>query len=142
MKKHMITAALVAVMALGLGTVAGCSQEAPREDVNANVPAGAPPLMPTSHDGRFENLGAAGCYGCHGANDQANPMLADATALPADHYAGGDAGSLEMDPTHEQCITCHAQAYEIRAYPADGASRVRPPSSPRPLLPRGRALGG
>ena len=42
MKKHMITAALVAVMALGLGTVAGCSQEAPREDVNANVPAGAP----------------------------------------------------------------------------------------------------
>ena len=60
MKKHMITAALVAVMALGLGTVAGCSQEAPREDVNANVPAGAPPLMPTSHDGRFENLGAAG----------------------------------------------------------------------------------
>ena len=79
MKKHMITAALVAVMALGLGTVAGCSQEAPREDVNANVPAGAPPLMPT-------------------------------TALPADHYAGGDAGSLEMDPTHEQCITCHAQA--------------------------------
>ena len=99
MKKHMITAALVAVMALGLGTVAGCSQEAPREDVNANVPAG-----------RFENLGAAGCYGCHGANDQANPMLADATALPADHYAGGDAGSLEMDPTHEQCITCHAQA--------------------------------
>ncbi|WP_418471055.1 hypothetical protein, partial [Eggerthella sp.] len=74
MKKHMITAALVAVMALGLGTVAGCSQEAPREDVNANVPAGAPPLMPTSHDGRFENLGAAGCYGCHGANDQANPM--------------------------------------------------------------------
>ena len=55
MKKHMITAALVAVMALGLGTVAGCSQEAPRD-------------------------------------------------------AGGDAGSLEMDPTHEQCITCHAQA--------------------------------
>lgn len=110
MKKHMITAALVAVMALGLGTVAGCSQEAPREDVNANVPAGAPPLMPTSHDRRFENLGAAGCYGCHGANDQANPMLADATALPTDHYAGGDAGSLEMDPTHEQCITCHAQA--------------------------------
>ena len=93
MKKHMITAALVAVMALGLGTVAGCSQEAPREDVNANVPAGAPP-------------GGAS----HGANDQANPMLADATALPADHYAGGDAGSLEMDPTHEQCITCHAQA--------------------------------
>lgn len=31
MKKHMITAALVAVMALGLGTVAGCSQEAPRK---------------------------------------------------------------------------------------------------------------
>lgn len=110
MKKQLITAALVAVMAMGLGTAAGCSQEAPKEDVNANVPAGAPPLMPTSHEGRFESHGAAGCYGCHGANDQANPMLVGAIALPEDHYANGDASSYEMDPTHEQCITCHAQS--------------------------------
>ena len=110
MKKHMITAALVLVMAMGLGAIAGCSQEAPKENVNANVPAGAPPLMPTSHDGRFEATGAAGCYGCHGANEQANPMLTGSVALPDDHYANSDASSLEMDPPHEQCITCHAQA--------------------------------
>lgn len=110
MKKHMMTAALVLAMTMGLGAMAGCSEEAPKEDVNANVPAGAPPLMPTSHENRFEELGAAGCYGCHGANEQANPMLAKSTALPDDHYADGNAGSYEMDPTHEQCTTCHAQA--------------------------------
>lgn len=110
MKKHMMTAALVLAMTMGLGAMAGCSEEAPKEDVNANVPAGAPPLMPTSHENRFEDLGAAGCYGCHGANEQANPMLAKSTALPDDHYANGEVGSFEMDPTHEQCNTCHAQA--------------------------------
>ena len=109
MKKHMITAALVAVMALGLGTVAGCSQEAPREDVNANIPEGAAPLMPVTHEGRFERLGASGCYGCHGANDQANPMLAGSVALPDDHYADGSPDSRQIDPTHGQCITCHVQ---------------------------------
>ena len=110
MRKHLVAGALVVAMAFGTLAAAGCSGPAPAEDVNANVPAGAPPLMPATHQDRFETLGASGCYGCHGANDQANPMLADATALPTDHYAGGDAGSLDMDPTHEQCITCHAQA--------------------------------
>lgn len=110
MKKQAITAALVLSMALGMGAIAGCSEQAPKEDVNANVPAGAPPLMPANHEGRFDSLGANGCYGCHGANEQANPMLTKSTALPDDHYAGGDVGSYEMDPTHEQCNTCHAQS--------------------------------
>lgn len=110
MKKHMVTAALVLVMAMSLAAISGCSQEPVKEDVNANVPAGAPPLMPTSHEGRFDTLGAAGCYGCHGANEQANPMLAKSVALPDDHYVNGDSSTFEMDPTHEQCNTCHAQA--------------------------------
>ena len=108
-KKHLVASAAMAC-ALGAFCIAGCPAAPAKEDVNANIPEGAAPLMPVTHEGRFERLGASGCYGCHGANDQANPMLDDATALPADHYAGGDAGSLEMDPTHEQCITCHAQA--------------------------------
>ena len=110
MKKHVVTAALVLVMAMGLGTVTGCSEQPQKEDVNANVPAGSPPLMPVSHEGRFETLGAPGCYGCHGAAEQGNPIMPAATAMPEDHYTGGDSGSMEMDPTHEQCNTCHAQA--------------------------------
>ena len=110
MKKKAIATALVLTMTLGVGALAGCSTERAGYAGNDDIPPGAAPLMPPTHVGRADSLGAAGCYGCHGANDQANPMLADATALPADHYAGGDAGSLEMDPTHEQCITCHAQA--------------------------------
>ena len=92
MKKSLITAALVMTMAAGLGAVAGCSSE----------PA-------ATHDGRFDSLGANGCYGCHGANDQANPMLNGSVALPEDHYADGGSNSKELEPTRTQCITCHVQ---------------------------------
>lgn len=109
MKKSLITAALVMAMAAGLGAAAGCSSEPAKTGVNANIPEGAAPLMPATHDGRFDSLGANGCYGCHGANDQANPMLNGSVALPEDHYAGGDPSSQELEPTREQCITCHVQ---------------------------------
>lgn len=110
--KRVIAATLALTMALAGAGLAACSSGAApaKEDVNANVPAGAPPLMPETHEGRYENLGAAGCYGCHGANEQANPMLTGSVALPADHYAGGDSSSLELDPGHGLCNTCHAQS--------------------------------
>lgn len=110
MKKPMILATFALTTALALGAVAGCSGQPAKEDVNANIPAGAPPLMPASHADRFQDLGANGCYGCHGANDKANPMLKGAVALPADHYADGSVETQAVDPTHEQCITCHAQS--------------------------------
>ena len=109
MKKSLSTAALVMTMAAGLGAVAGCSSEPAKADVNASIPEGAAPLMPATHDGRFDSLGANGCYGCHGANDQANPMLNGSVALPEDHYADGGSTSKELEPTRTQCITCHVQ---------------------------------
>ena len=95
MKKRIVAAALALAMALGAGAVVGCS--------------GQPPLMPPGHEGRFEQLGANGCYGCHGANDLANPMLTGSTALPEDHYEDGSSSTQELNPTHDQCITCHSQ---------------------------------
>ena len=68
MRKPLVAGALVVAMAFGALAAAGCSGAAPAEDVNANVPAGAPPLMPATHQDRFETLGASGCYGCHGAS--------------------------------------------------------------------------
>lgn len=109
MKKRIVAAALALAMALGAGAVVGCSGQPQKEDVNADVPPGAPPLMPPGHEGRFEQLGANGCYGCHGANDLANPMLTGSTALPEDHYEGGSSSTQELNPTHDQCITCHSQ---------------------------------
>ena len=109
MRKHLAAGALVVAMAFGTLAAAGCSGPAPAEDVNANVPAGAPPLMPATHQDRFETLGASGCYGCHGANDLANPMLTGSTALPEDHYEDGSSSTQELNPTHDQCITCHSQ---------------------------------
>ena len=107
MKKRIVAAALA--MALGAGVVVGCSSQPQKEDVNADVPPGAPPLMPSGHEGRFEQLGANGCYGCHGANDLANPMLTGSTALPEDHYEDGSSSTQVLNPTHDQCITCHSQ---------------------------------
>lgn len=109
-KKYLMTAAVTFALVASLGTIAGCASAPAKENVNANIPAGAPPLMPVNHADRFDDLGANGCYGCHGANDQANPMVKDAVAMPEDHYAGGSSTSKQFDPTHGECITCHAQA--------------------------------
>lgn len=109
MKKRVITGALVLFMTLTVGTIVGCESATPKEDINANIPAGAPPLMPASHEGRFDNLGANGCYGCHGANDKANPMLNGAKIMPEDHYTDGTYNSQELDAARDLCNTCHVQ---------------------------------
>ena len=108
---YVVVAALTCT--LGLAAVAGCGSETQeREDVNADVPQGAPPLMPVSHEGRYESLGAAGCFGCHGGSDEVEVFLAAATPLPADHYVGGDASTHEIDGPRAECITCHPVAQE------------------------------
>lgn len=109
MKKKAIATALVLTMALGAGALAGCATERAGYTGNDDIPTGAPPLMPPTHVGRADNLGAAGCYGCHGANDLANPMLNGATALPDDHYKDGNVETKQIEPTRKQCITCHPQ---------------------------------
>lgn len=109
MKRSLIATALVVAMVGGAGAAAGCSGEPAKTSVNADVPVGAAPLMPPTHEGRYESLGANGCYGCHGANDLANPMLTGTSALPENHYANGDPNSHELDPVRTQCITCHVQ---------------------------------
>ena len=37
-------------------------------------------------------------------------MLNGTVALPEDHYVDGSSQTLELDPTHEQCNTCHVQS--------------------------------
>lgn len=106
MKKTLVIAVSFA-LALSVLLFAGCSGGSSKSSENSF--AGTPALMPAGHEGRYENLGAEGCYGCHGANQKANPMLASATAMPVDHYAGADLASFEMDPGHIECQTCHAQ---------------------------------
>ena len=93
------------VLALGAG-VAGCAVPAEKSyDASAHAPA----LMPASHNGRFAELGAQGCYGCHGSSDQADPLLASAPKMPADHYSNSEPASREIDPVRMQCNTCHGQ---------------------------------
>lgn len=97
----MAGAAMVLVLAIG-----GCAANGPQQEKPTYGP-GEPPLMPASHAGRYESLGAPGCYGCHGANEATDHMLAAAPALPADHYVDGDTATCEVFGPRGECITCH-----------------------------------
>lgn len=105
MKKSNCLAALVLAGALGAAALAGCS--APMADTGAVYNPGEPPLMTASHEGRYERLGANGCYGCHGSSDAAEVLLVQAPPLPADHYADGDVSTRTVDGPRAECITCH-----------------------------------
>ncbi|WP_165170233.1 MULTISPECIES: hypothetical protein [unclassified Adlercreutzia] len=94
-------------LVMSLGVLGGCAGGA--TSAASSAPDGAPDPMPASHAGRFEDLGANGCYGCHGASETANPMLATATIVPEDHFAQGKYASLAFDSVREQCNTCHPQ---------------------------------
>lgn len=109
MKKSLLAGIFGCVLAISCAGLAGCAQAA-AEDVNADVPEGAAPLMPVSHDGRYEALASEGCYGCHGASETAEVLLATATPLPADHYVDGNVYSYTVEPLRAMCFTCHGQA--------------------------------
>ena len=110
MKRKKMIAAAVLAGTLGLAALGGCSE--PMADTGATYNPGEPPLMPASHEGRYERLGANGCYGCHGSSDTAEVLLSMATPLPADHYVGGDAATRAIDGPRAECITCHPVSQE------------------------------
>ena len=110
MKKKKTIAVAMLTGALVLAALGGCSE--PMADAGATYSPGEPPLMTASHEGRYERLGANGCYGCHGSSDAAEVFLAEAPALPADHYVGGDAATRTIDGPRAECITCHPVSQE------------------------------
>ena len=111
MKKNVLAITLVCVLVMALGLLVGCGPKTQAEVRAAEevILDGSPANIPATHGDRFERLGSQGCYGCHGANETANPMLTGAVPMPIDHYTGADVTSFSIDPVHGQCITCHAQ---------------------------------
>jgi len=107
MKLSALVVAVCLTGALGGLALTGCNS------VKAGESPDAPAVMKKGHDGRFETLGAAGCYGCHGYNSSGTTQLKGATAIPLDHLnvLTGDnaisAKSIKSD--HQVCITCHVQ---------------------------------
>lgn len=98
--------ALAVAATLSLGVLAGCSGAA---QGSASALDGQPAPMPANHSGRYMDLGPNGCYGCHGANEKANPQLVGAVVIPEDHYSQGMYATMALDPGYNQCITCHPQ---------------------------------
>lgn len=120
MKRRAATgAAVILACILGVVALVGCNASGSTGSgssagVNADIPEKAAPLVPESHIARMDNLnrlGSNACYGCHGANEGANPMLNGITAMPEDHYLSADPTTCTLDPSHELCNTCHVQGY-------------------------------
>lgn len=103
---------VVLACVLAPAAFAGCAGVGAQQGgAEAGASPHAAPVMPQNHSSaRFDNMGAAGCYGCHGAGDKANPMLNGAVALPEDHYENGDVDSRTVDSRHLLCDTCHVVA--------------------------------
>lgn len=106
MKKFKIIAITLLVFALLFGIV-GCASDGGTSTASGSTYETEPPLQPADHGGRFESLGANGCYGCHGNGEMANPILESAKAMPENHYLDGSYDSMETDPDRAQCNTCH-----------------------------------
>lgn len=109
-KRILITVVVVLCFGL-LFAFVGCTDDGTNTTStgsNSNTQIeGAPAFQPADHEGRFESGGGSFCYGCHGAGENANPMLKDSVAIPEDHYEGESYDSLAVNPERLQCITCH-----------------------------------
>ena len=105
MRKKITAVAAGALLVVALGGLAGCGGTDATQ-ASAGPAVGEPSLMPASHEGRFYELGADGCYG---ANETTDHMLAQATPLPADHYVDGDVSTYEVFGARRECLTCHPQ---------------------------------
>lgn len=63
-----------------------------------------------SHAGRYEVSGSHGCFGCHGANDSAWPILASAPQLPAFHFDVDAPKSFDdLGDAYQDCAACHIE---------------------------------
>lgn len=109
MKLSSKIATLAVAVVLSVAALTGCGSVSDSPDLNTNVPEGASPVMPLGHEGRYASLGVDGCYGCHGSNGEADPMLNGAYAMPDNHYVNGDRSTMEVDPSRVVCISCHVQ---------------------------------
>ncbi len=63
-----------------------------------------------SHAGRYEVSGSHGCFGCHGANAGAWPILDTAPQLPAFHFDTDAPTSFEdLGERYTDCAACHIE---------------------------------
>lgn len=63
-----------------------------------------------SHSGRYETSGSHGCYGCHGSNSTAWPILTSAPKLPAFHFSVDSPSSFnDLKAEYQDCASCHIE---------------------------------
>lgn len=75
MKRKVVACAVLACV-LAPAAFAGCAGGSVDASTQAGASPDAAPVMPVNHSSaRFDAMGASGCYGCHGAGDNANPCL-------------------------------------------------------------------
>lgn len=111
MRRNIIVVGAVAGLMLFAGALGGCYSTnaitSPSETFDS--PEGAAPMLSVAHEGRYESLGAQGCFGCHGSSSEADPFLKKAGKMPDNHYANGNRETHKIDAAHSLCGSCHVQ---------------------------------
>ena len=97
MKRKAIATTLILTGALLCCGIAGCGEASTADDSPAQV---------VGHEGRFELMGAHGCYGCHGVNEDGETLLNGAPQMPDFHYSSDSPTSYD-DLQLTACQSCH-----------------------------------
>ena len=115
---------LVCALTLGCAGIFGCSS-------SSTTVKSADDRVSTAkvtHEGRYETMGVKGCYGCHGSNGTAWPMLADAPKLPTFHFTKDKPTSIEdLEDAYSDCATCH---FEITGKKTDAKTVTSQTANP------------
>ena len=111
MKAKIAIVAACAGLILSVCALSGCySTGAISSTTEAfDTPDGAAPMLSVAHLGRYDRLGAEGCFGCHGSSEDADPFLNGASKMPDNHYKNEDRDTHEIDAAHTLCGSCHIQ---------------------------------
>ena len=111
-KKAFAVVAVMLACCLGAFGLAGCGASSSSSAESDTSTTHLAPTVSEAHAVRMSNLNKLGpstCYGCHGSNDTANPMLTGIKAMPDNHYLNEDPSTHTLDPSRNLCNTCHVQ---------------------------------
>lgn len=108
--KKLVIVLFLCVLTFSFAGIIGCQATTQKTNLPEEKIASTPALQPAGHEDRFEEGGAAQCYGCHGAGEKANPMLNGANIMPENHYVDNSYESHVISVDRLQCISCHPVA--------------------------------
>lgn len=110
--RKIAAAAMACALVLSVSGLAACSNNTSSETQTVDQRISK---AQASHAGRYETSGSHGCYGCHGSNSNAWPILTSAPKLPAFHFSVESPSSFsDLKAEYQDCATCHIEIIGVQ----------------------------